>query len=128
MGISSNKKLINFNPYYTYKDILGFIIFFIFISFFVFYIPNFLSHSDNYIPANPLVTPAHISPEFYFLPFYAILRSIPNKRLGVIAMVAAILLLLLLPKLHNHIYNSMKFRLFYKPLVLSFITSFLLLL
>jgi len=63
LGISSNKKLINFNPYYTYKDILGFLIFLFLIIVMVFFYPNFLGHSDNYIPADPLITPTHIVPE-----------------------------------------------------------------
>jgi ubiquinol-cytochrome c reductase cytochrome b subunit len=76
----------------------------------VFYYPNDLGHADNYIPANPLVTPAHIVPEWYFLPFYAILRSIPDKLGGVAAMVGAILILLLLPLINTSEVRSSKFR------------------
>ena len=79
-------------------------------SFFVFYYPNALGHTDNYIPANPLVTPTHIVPEWYFLPFYAILRSIPDKLGGVAAMVGAILILLLLPIINTSEIRSTKFR------------------
>jgi ubiquinol-cytochrome c reductase cytochrome b subunit len=79
-------------------------------SFFVFYYPNTLGHSDNYIPANPLVTPAHIVPEWYFLPFYAILRSIPDKLGGVVAMGGAIAILALLPIINTSEIRSSKFR------------------
>ena len=80
---------VSFYPYFYVKDLFGFILFLMFFSYFVFFIPNYLGHSDNYIRANPMVTPTHIVPEWYFLPFYAILRSIPNKLNGVIAMVDA---------------------------------------
>ena len=75
-------------PYYTIKDIFGLVVFLILLAWLVFFVPNYLGHPDNYIPANPLKTPAHIVPEWYFLPFYAILRAIPNKLLGVIALFA----------------------------------------
>ena len=80
------------------------------LSFLVFFFPNLLGHSDNYIPANPLITPPHIVPEWYFLPFYAILRSIPDKLGGVIAMISAILVLMLLPSLNNSNVRSTAFR------------------
>jgi ubiquinol-cytochrome c reductase cytochrome b subunit len=91
-GLSSftGSDKIRFHAYYTSKDLVGFFWFAILLSFLVFYSPNLLGHADNSIPANPLSTPTHIVPEWYFLPFYAILRSIPNKLLGVIAMFAAI--------------------------------------
>ncbi len=79
-----------FTPYATIKDGFGIVCFCIFFAWFVFYVPNYLGHADNYIPANPGVTPTHIVPEWYFLPFYAILRSIPNKLAGVIAMFGSI--------------------------------------
>ena len=85
-------------------------------AFFVFYSPNILGHSDNYIEANPLVTPAHIVPEWYLLPFYAILRSIPDKLLGVIAMFAAIFVLVILPWLDTSKVRSALFRPIYKQL------------
>lgn len=88
---------INFYPYFVVKDLLGLLIYLFFLLIFISYIPNYLGHSDNYIEANPLVTPEHIVPEFYFLPFYAILRSIPNKLGGIIAMFFAILLVLFIP-------------------------------
>jgi quinol-cytochrome oxidoreductase complex cytochrome b subunit len=77
-------EVIRFHPYFTTKDLITFLIFFLLLSYFVFYSPNALGHPDNYIPANPMVTPAHIQPEFYYLAFYAILRAIPNKTLGVL--------------------------------------------
>jgi ubiquinol-cytochrome c reductase cytochrome b subunit len=80
----------------------------------VFYIPNYLNHPDNYIPANPLQTPPHIVPEWYFLPFYAILRAIPNKLMGVIALFSAILVLAFLPWLDTSKVRSARFRPLYK--------------
>lgn len=108
---------IPFHPYYTVKDAFGVFVFLAFFSFFIFFAPNSLGHPDNYIPANPLVTPAHIVPEWYFLPFYAILRSITfdigpldAKLLGVIAMFASIILLFFLPWLDSSKVRSAKFR------------------
>jgi ubiquinol-cytochrome c reductase cytochrome b subunit len=110
LGINKNVDTVPFYPYFYVKDLFAFLILIAFFSFFVFYYPNALGHSDNYIPANPLVTPAHIVPEWYFLPFYAILRSIPDKLGGVVAMVAAILILLLLPIINTSEIRSSKFR------------------
>jgi len=93
----------------------------------VFFSPNVLGHSDNYIPANPLVTPAHIVPEWYFLPFYAILRSIPDKLGGVIAMISAILILLLLPIINLSQVRSSKFRPLYSFFYWFLVSDFLLL-
>jgi quinol-cytochrome oxidoreductase complex cytochrome b subunit len=101
---------IPFHPYYTVKDLFGLFIFLIVYSIFVFWYPNVLGHPDNYIPANPLQTPPHIVPEWYFLPFYAVLRSIPNKLLGVIAMFSSILVLFVLPWLDTSRVRSLKFR------------------
>jgi len=86
-----------FTPYYMVKDFYGFNVFLGCIIFLVFFAPNFLGHPDNYIMANPLSTPTHIVPEWYFLPFYAILRSIPNKLLGVIALFMVFVVLASLP-------------------------------
>lgn len=99
LGISSIKNLgyINFHPYYTYKDIYGFLLIFIIYFYIVYFYPDILGHSDNYIEANPLVTPSHIVPEAYLLPFYSILRAIPNKAMGVISLLLAILILLIIP-------------------------------
>lgn len=88
---------ITFYPYFLSKDIFAFFCFLIFFSIFIFYFPNTLNHPDNYISADPLETPAHVVPEWYFLPFYAILRSIPHKTGGIISMIAAILVLLVIP-------------------------------
>jgi len=97
LGINKNTEVVTFYPYFYVKDLLAFFVLLFVFSFFVFFFPNTLGHSDNYIEANSLVTPAHIVPEWYFLPFYAILRSIPDKLGGVLAMVLAILILLILP-------------------------------
>jgi quinol-cytochrome oxidoreductase complex cytochrome b subunit len=105
---------IPFHPYYTVKDLLGLLVFFLVFGWFVFYEPNALLNPDNYIPANPGVTPAHIVPEWYLLPFYAILRSIPNKLLGVIAMLASILVLFALPWLDTSPVRSGRFRPMFK--------------
>jgi ubiquinol-cytochrome c reductase cytochrome b subunit len=99
-----------FFPYYIVKDIYAIILFFIALSFVIFFYPNTLGHPDNYIPANPLVTPTHIVPEWYFLPFYAILRSIPDKLYGVVAMVASIISLGLIPVTQQPYVTSMEFR------------------
>jgi quinol-cytochrome oxidoreductase complex cytochrome b subunit len=101
---------IPFYPYYVLKDLNGVILFLMFFSIFLFFMPNILGHPDNYIPANPLVTPPHIVPEWYLLPFYAILRSIPDKLIGVLALASAILVLFLLPILHKPEVRSMNFR------------------
>jgi ubiquinol-cytochrome c reductase cytochrome b subunit len=101
---------IYFYPYFYVKDLLGFFYFLFFFIIFVTFYPNLLGHSDNYIPANSLVTPSHIVPEWYFLTFYAILRSIPNKLLGVISMFLAIVILLLLPIFNTSIVRSTNFR------------------
>lgn len=113
IGINTNMEVIPFYPYFYVKDLLSFLILIIFFSFFLFFFPNALGHSDNYIPANPLVTPPHIVPEWYFLPFYAILRSIPDKLGGVIAMVSAIIALMFLPFINTSEVRSSKFRPFF---------------
>jgi len=92
---------ISFSPYFIVKDLFGFWVFFVFFFIFVFFYPNVLGHTDNYIPANPLVTPTHIVPEWYFLPFYAILRSIPDKLMGVVSLLNSILVLLVIPFVFN---------------------------
>jgi ubiquinol-cytochrome c reductase cytochrome b/c1 subunit len=99
-----------FHPYFTIKDTLASCVFLLVFCVFVFFMPNVLGHPDNYIPANPLVTPAHIVPEWYFLPFYAILRAIPNKLAGVIAMFGSIGVLALLPWLDTSKVRSARYR------------------
>jgi len=127
IDVKGPQDTIPFHPYYTVKDAVGVGVFLIFFSFFVFYEPNMLGHPDNYIPADPLVTPAHIVPEWYFLPFYAILRSVPDilfvpaKLAGVIAMFGAIAVLFLLPWLDTSKVRSARFRPIYKQLWLVFI-------
>jgi len=107
---------IPFHPYYTTKDLFGLGVFLILYFIVVFWFPNALGHPDNYIPANPLSTPAHIVPEWYFLPFYAILRSIDNKLIGVLLMFGSILLLFVLPWLDTSKIRSATFRPIYKVL------------
>ncbi|SOD96058.1 cytochrome b [Caenispirillum bisanense] len=105
---------IPFHPYYTIKDLYGLGVFMMFFMFFVFWAPNYMGHPDNYIPADPMVTPAHIVPEWYFLPFYAILRAVPDKLGGVLLMFAAILVLAALPWLDTSKVRSAAFRPIYK--------------
>jgi ubiquinol-cytochrome c reductase cytochrome b subunit len=127
VGIDSNIDKVPFHPYYTIKDLYGYSLFAIFFAFFIFFAPNLLGHSDNYIMANPLVTPAHISPEWYFLPFYAILRSIPDKLLGVLAMFGSLVILLILPHVHTSKIRSMTFRPLSRVMFWIFAADFLLL-
>jgi len=96
-------------------------VFCILFAWFVFYMPNFLLHPDNYIPANPAVTPTHIVPEWYYLPFYAILRAIPNKLLGVMALVASILILVFLPWLDTSKVRSARYRPLYRQFFWVFV-------
>jgi len=116
---------VTFYPYYYVKDFYFFWVFIFIFSYFVFLAPNALGHPDNYIEANPMVTPAHIVPEWYFLPFYAILRSIPDKLGGVIAMVGGILINLLLPILNTSNIRSSFFRPLHKVIFWIFIANFL---
>jgi len=110
IGINTNVTTISFYPYFYVKDLFSLLILsFVFLTF-VFFLPNMLGHADNYIPANSLVTPPHIVPEWYFLPFYAILRSIPDKLGGVLAMIGSILIFLLLPFINTSEIRSTKFR------------------
>ena len=116
----TEKDTVPFTPYATIKDAFGVSCFMLFFAWFIFYMPNYLGDADNYIPANPGVTPAHIVPEWYYLPFYAILRSIPNKLAGVIAMFGAILILAFLPWLDTAKTRSSK----YRPLAKQFFWIF----
>ncbi|MBT5918548.1 MAG: cytochrome b/b6, partial [Alphaproteobacteria bacterium] len=84
IDVKSEKDTLPFHPYFTTKDLVGFGVFFIILAYWVFFNPNYMGHPDNYVPANPLVTPPHIVPEWYFLPFYAILRAVPDKLGGVV--------------------------------------------
>nr|YP_010330471.1 apocytochrome b [Porphyridium aerugineum]UNJ18829.1 apocytochrome b [Porphyridium aerugineum] len=109
MGISSKLDKVHRYPYFILKDIVGLLIFLLCYFSIVFYTPNLLGHSDNFICANALITPAHIVPEWYFLPFYAILRSIPHKLIGVVARRLSIIILALLPWLHSNLIRSSRF-------------------
>ena len=113
IGINS-PDYIQFTPYYTIKDLFGAVTFWLFFAIFLYYSPNYLGHTDNYIKANPMVTPAHIVPEWYFLPFYAILRSVPNKLGGVLLLLLSIFVLLALPFYTKSKIRSAAFRLIYK--------------
>jgi ubiquinol-cytochrome c reductase cytochrome b/c1 subunit len=105
---------VPFHPYYTMKDGFGVVVFLIIYAGVTFFAPDYMGHPDNYIPANPLVTPEHIVPEWYFLPFYAILRAIPDKLGGVLAMFGAIGVLFVLPWLDTSRVRSATFRPIYK--------------
>jgi len=94
LGISGNYDRLPFAPYFLFKDLITIFIFILVLSIFVFFMPNYLGDSENYVVANPMATPAAIVPEWYLLPFYAILRSIPSKLLGVVAMFSAILIII----------------------------------
>nr|AYB36745.1 cytochrome b [Kerivoula hardwickii]AYB36746.1 cytochrome b [Kerivoula hardwickii] len=109
-GIPSNMDMIPFHPYYTIKDILGLLVMMTTLLTLVLFSPDLLGDPDNYMPANPLNTPPHIKPEWYFLFAYAILRSIPNKLGGVLALVLSILILFIVPLLHTSKQRSMIFR------------------
>nr|YP_010248559.1 apocytochrome b [Pneumocystis canis]QTK22338.1 apocytochrome b [Pneumocystis canis]QTK22368.1 apocytochrome b [Pneumocystis canis] len=127
LGITGNIDRIPFHPYFTFKDIVTLLLFLIALSLFVFFAPNVLGHSDNYIMANPMSTPSSIVPEWYLLPFYAILRSISNKLLGVLAMLAAILILFILPIVDLSRIRGSSFRPLSKIFFWIFVTNFLLL-
>ena len=114
VDVKSQKDTISFHPYYTVKDFFGFGFYFLVFAFFIFYAPNYLGHPDNYIPANPMVTPPHIVPEWYFLPFYAILRAVPSKLGGVILMFGAIIVLFFLPWLDRSPVRSANYRPYYR--------------
>lgn len=128
VNIKSDKDTIPFHPYYTIKDVLGISAYLIVFFGIVFYAPNYLGHPDNYIEADPFVTPNHIVPEWYFLPFYAILRSIPNKLAGVCAMFGSILIWFLLPWLDRAETRSGSYRPIFKKCYFLFALNFLILL
>ena len=127
LGISGNYDRLPFAPYFIFKDLVTIFIFFIVLSIFVFFMPNALGDSENYVMANPMQTPPAIVPEWYLLPFYAILRSIPNKLLGVIAMFAAILALLVMPITDLSKLRGVQFRPLSKIAFYIFIANFLVL-
>ena len=127
LGFQSDLDNTKFGPYFIIKDIFGILLFSFITVFFIFFFPNALSHSDNYIMANPLVTPSHIVPEWYFLPFYAILRSVPNKLLGVILLLASLIILFFLPLFISYEIRSSNFRPLYKFLFWFFFFNCLIL-
>nr|AER36101.1 cytochrome b [Thunnus orientalis] len=110
IGLNSNADKISFHPYFSYKDLLGFVILLVALASLALFSPNLLGDPDNFTPANPMVTPPHIKPEWYFLFAYAILRSIPNKLGGVLALLASILVLMVVPFLHTSKQRTLTFR------------------
>nr|YP_009003742.1 cytochrome b [Mustelus griseus]AHH29986.1 cytochrome b [Mustelus griseus] len=110
LGINSDADKVSFHPYFSYKDLLGFFVMVFFLTLLALFLPNLLGDAENFIPANPLVTPPHIKPEWYFLFAYAILRSIPNKLGGVLALLFSIFILMLVPLLHTSKQRSNIFR------------------
>ena len=127
LGLSANYDRLPFAPYFLFKDLITIFIFIIALSIFVFFMPNVLGDSENYVMANPMQTPPAIVPEWYLLPFYAILRSIPNKLLGVIAMFSAILCLLVMPYVDFGRTRGLQFRPLSKIAFYIFVANFLIL-
>lgn len=127
VGISGNLDRIPMHSYFLFKDLITVFVFILIFSLFVFFSPNTLGHSDNYIPGNPMVTPPSIVPEWYLLPFYAILRSIPDKLGGVIAMFGALLILLILPITDRSVIRGNTFKVLSKLSFYLFVFNFLLL-
>lgn len=127
LGISGNIDRLPMHPYFIFKDLVTVFFFILSLSVIIFYYPNLLGHSDNYIPANPMSTPASIVPEWYLLPFYAILRSIPNKLAGVIAMFGSLLILLAMPLLDTSRVRGSEFRPIMKFMFWIFVSNFIIL-
>jgi len=127
LGVSGNYDRLPFSPYYIFKDLITIFLFIVILSLFVFFMPNILGDSENYVTANPMQTPPAIVPEWYLLPFYAILRSIPNKLLGVIAMFSAILILLIMPFTDLSRSRGIQFRPLSKIFFWIFVANFLIL-
>lgn len=127
LGISSNLDKVHLHPYFSVKDLYTFLIFFLLLSFLIFYMPNYLNHPDNYIPANPLVTPLSIVPEWFLLVPYAILRTIPDKLFGVIALLLSLLILFILPLQTSFSIRSYSIRSFSKIFYWLLVGSYLIL-
>ena len=125
--VKDSKDTISFHPYYTVKDLFAYIVFLLMFCYFIFYNPNILGHPDNYIEADPMLTPAHIVPEWYLLPFYAILRAVPDKLMGVLLMFGSIVVLFFLPWLDTMKVKSARYRPLYKIFFILFVISCLLL-
>jgi ubiquinol-cytochrome c reductase cytochrome b subunit len=127
LGVSGNYDRLPFAPYFIFKDLITIFLFIVVLSIFVFFMPNVLGDSENYVMANPMQTPPAIVPEWYLLPFYAILRSIPDKLLGVIEMFAAILILMTMPFTDLGRSRGLQFRPLSKIAFYVFIANFLIL-
>ena len=125
--VKDSKDTISFHPYYTVKDLFAYVVFLLMFCYFIFYNPNILGHPDNYIEADPMLTPAHIVPEWYLLPFYAILRAVPDKLMGVLLMFGSIVVLFFLPWLDTMKVKSARYRPLYKIFFLLFVIFCLLL-
>jgi quinol-cytochrome oxidoreductase complex cytochrome b subunit len=124
LGVDGEVDKIPFYPYFVVKDLFAFWVLMLLLGFFIYFEPNVLGHPDNYIKADPMLTPAHIVPEWYFLPFYAILRSIPDKMWGVVAMFGSLLILLTVPYFHGSRIRSTEFRPLFQFFVLGCLASF----
>ena len=127
VSIQGKQDTVAFHPYYTVKDFFAYIVFLLLFCYFIFYNPNALGHPDNYIEADPMLTPAHIVPEWYLLPFYAILRAVPDKLFGVLLMFGSIVVLFFLPWLDTMKVRSARYRPFYKMFFFIFVLDCLLL-
>jgi ubiquinol-cytochrome c reductase cytochrome b subunit len=124
IDVKSPQDTLPFHPYYTMKDSVGVCVYMLVFAILVFFAPNFLGDPNNFIPANPLQTPADIVPEWYFLPYYAILRSVPNKLGGVCMMFGSLLVLFVLPWLDTSKVRSARFRPIYRQLIFVWVLSF----
>jgi ubiquinol-cytochrome c reductase cytochrome b/c1 subunit len=121
VNVKSSQDTVSFHPYYTMKDAFAIVVFMLLFAAFLFFAPNYLGHAINYLPANPLQTPSHIVPEWYYLPFYAILRAIPDKLMGVVAMFGSILVLFVLPWLDTSRVRSGAYRPIFKQFFWIFV-------
>uniref|UniRef100_K9K3C1 Cytochrome b n=1 Tax=Coreius guichenoti TaxID=328532 RepID=K9K3C1_CORGI len=127
IGLNSDADKISFHPYFSYKDLLGFVLMLLALTSLALFSPNLLGDPDNFTPANPMVTPPHIKPEWYFLFAYAILRSIPNKLGGVLALLFSILILMIVPILHTSKQRGLTFRPFTQFLFWALVADMLIL-
>jgi ubiquinol-cytochrome c reductase cytochrome b subunit len=127
ISVQGKQDTVSFHPYYTIKDFFAYTVFLVLFCYFIFYNPNILGHADNYIEADPMVTPAHIVPEWYLLPFYAILRAVPDKLTGVLLMFGSIAVLFFLPWLDSAKVRSARYRPIYKYFFVLFFIDCLML-
>ena len=127
ISVQGKQDTVSFHPYYTIKDFFAYTVFLVLFCYFIFYNPNILGHADNYIEADPMVTPAHIVPEWYLLPFYAILRAVPDKLAGVLLMFGSIAVLFFLPWLDTAKVRSARYRPIYKYFFVLFFIDCLML-